>query len=115
MTPQPPRKALRRAASTEAASSGGALPRWRLLELGFDHAAVRREVDAERWQALGTHTVVLHTGPVGLEARRHVAVWEVAADVALVDGASALQAAGLTGWTEDEVHVSVPRNARCPW
>ncbi|KRE61628.1 hypothetical protein [Nostocoides sp. Soil756] len=113
-TPRPPRKALRRAARAAAETSGGALPRWRLLELGFDHAAVQREVDAERWQALGTHTVVLHTGPVGIEARRHAAVWEVAADVALVDGGSALQAAGLTGWSDDQIHVSVPRNARCP-
>lgn len=114
MTTSQPRKALRRAARSAAESSGGALPRWRLLELGFDHAAVRREIDAERWQQLGRHTVVLHTGSVGDDARRHAAVWEVAADVALVDGTSALLAAGMTGWTDGQVHISVPRNARCP-
>lgn len=116
MTTSPPsRKALRRAARAAAHASEGALPRRRLLELGFDAAAVQRQIDAERWQALGTHTVVLHTGSVSIGARRYAAVWEVAADAALVDGISALQVAGMTGWTDDGlVHVSVPRNARCP-
>ena len=41
-------------------------------------------------------------------------MWEVAEQVALVDGVSALQAAGLTGYTEDVIHVSVPRGAQCP-
>lgn len=58
----------------------------RLGELGFDHAAIAREVDNDRWQRLGTHTVALHTGPVSHEARRWRAVWEVAEGVALVDG-----------------------------
>ncbi len=82
--------------------------------LGYDHAAVQREVHGDRWQRLGTHTVALHTGPVSPEAMRWRAVWEVAARVALVDGVSALQAAGLTGFDEERVHVSVPRGAQCP-
>ena len=32
----------------------------------------------------------------------------------VLDGVSALQAGGLTGYIEDVVHVSVPRNAQCP-
>ncbi len=85
-----------------------------LVTLGYDHAAVRREVDGDRWQRLGTHTVALHTGPVSAEGNRWRAVWEVAADVALVDGVSALHAHGLTGFDEKRVHVSVPRDAQCP-
>ena len=81
---------------------------------GYDHAAIGREVDNDRWTRLGTHTVALHTGAVGAAALRWRAVWEVAEDVALVDGVSALQAVGLTGYTEDVVHVSVPRGAQCP-
>ena len=86
----------------------------RLVRLGYDHAAVRREVEVDRWQRLGTHTVALHTGPVSAEGNRWRAVWEVATDVALVDGVSALHAHGLTGFDEKHVHVSVPRGAQCP-
>ncbi len=109
-----PRRELRRIAKDAAAEHGGVLPLCRLVELGYDHAAVQREVDGDRWQRLGTHTVALHTGPVSAESDRWRAVWEVAAGVALVDGVSALQAAGLTGYTEQLVHVSVPRGAQCP-
>jgi hypothetical protein len=63
---------------------------------------------------LGTHTVALHTGTVGTAALHWRAVWEVAENVALVDGVTALQAAGLTGYAEDVIHVSVPRGAQCP-
>ncbi len=90
------------------------LTQGRLAGLGYDHAAVSREVDNDRWLRLGTHTVVLHTGEVGAAALRWRAVWEVAEHVALVDGVTALLAAGLTGYTEDVVHVSVPRGAQCP-
>lgn len=86
----------------------------RLAGLGFDHAAVAREVENDRWQRLGTHTVALHTGEVGPAALRWCAVWEVAQDVALVDGVTALVAGGLQGYTEDLLHVSVPRGAQCP-
>lgn len=86
----------------------------RLGDLGYDHAAVRREVEAERWVRHGRHTVALHSGELSDTARSWRAVWEVAEQVALIDGVSALRAAGLTGFTDPLVHVSVPRNARCP-
>jgi hypothetical protein len=97
-----------------AAEFDGVLPLWRLGGLGYDHAAIAREVVNDRWMRLGTHTVALHTGAVGAAALRWRAVWEVAAGCALVDGVSALQAAGLTGYAEHVVHVSVPRGAQCP-
>ena len=111
--PPPTRRERRRAAVQVAAGFDGALTLGRLARLGYDHAAVAREVDADRWTRLGTHTVVLHTGPVGAAALRWRAVWEAAEDVALVDGVTALHAAGLTGYTEDMLHLSVPRGARC--
>jgi len=86
----------------------------RLRGLGYDHAAISREVENDRWTRLGTHTIALHTGTLSTAALRWRAVWEVAEDVALVDGVTALQWAGLTGYTEDVVHVSVPRGAQCP-
>ena len=110
----PTRRERRRAAVARAAEFDGVLTLRRLGGLGYDHAAVCREVVNERWTRLGTHTVALHTGAVCPAALRWRAVWEVAESVALVDGVSALQAAGLTGYTEDVVHVSVPRGARCP-
>ncbi len=112
--PAPNRRARRHAAVKVAADFDGVLTLGRLKALGYDHAAVGREVDNERWTRLGTHTVALHTGPVDPAALRWRAVWEVAEQVALVDGVSALQAAGLTGYTEPVIHVSVPRGAQCP-
>lgn len=111
---RPSRRMLRHTARSAADEFGGVLTLARLRTLGYDHGAVRREVDNDRWQRLGTHTVALHTGPLSPEALRWRAVWEVAEGVALVDGVSALQAAGLLGYSEDLVHVSVPRGARCP-
>ncbi len=111
---RPSRRELRRAAVQRAAEHDGVLTLGRLKGLGYDHAAVSREVDNDRWTRLGTHTVALHTGLVDPAALRWRAVWEVAEQVALVDGVSALQAAGLTGYTEDVIHVSVPRGAQCP-
>ena len=110
----PTRKELRAAAVLTAEDHGGVLTLRRLRGLGYDHRAVAREVTADRWSRHGRHTVALHTAELSEQARRWRAVWEVAERAALLDGVSALQAAGLTGFTEDVVHVSVPRNARCP-
>jgi hypothetical protein len=113
-TQRPSRRALRRAAVDRAAEHDGVLTMGRLRGLGYDHAAISREVENDRWTRLGTHTIALHTGTLSTAALRWRAVWEVAEDVALVDGVTALQWAGLTGYTEDVVHVSVPRGAQCP-
>lgn len=90
------------------------LTRGRLVALGYDHAAIGRQVEADRWQVLGRHTVALHTGPVDATALRWRAVWEIAETVALIDGTTSLFAAGLEGYTDDVIHVSVPRGAQCP-
>ncbi len=82
-----------------------------LAALGIDARAIRREVDRGRWALHGRQTVALHTAPLSDTARRWRAVYEVGTRIALVDGISALQAAGLAGLQEDGVHVSVPHTA----
>lgn len=105
---------LRARARAAAEDFDGVLTLSRLDALGFDRGAVRREVAAERWVRHGAHTVALHTGALSPTAQHWRAVWEVAENVALLDGVSALHIAGLARFTDTVVHVSVPRNARCP-
>ena len=97
-----------------AAPFDGVLPRWQLHVLGFGRREIARAVKAGRWAGHGTHTIALHTGPLSERAARWRAIWETAQGVALLDGVSSLHAAGLTGFSERLIHVSVPRNARCP-
>lgn len=105
---------LRRRAEALAAEHGGVLSRAMLNELGIDRDAVARHVAADRWARHGRQTIAVHRGPLPDEATRWLAVWEVGADVAVVDGVSSLVVAGLTGFDEPRVHVSVTRNSRCP-
>ncbi len=97
----------RRRARREADAYDGVLSRRVLRALGVDRNAVAREVAAERWASHGTQTIAVHTGTLGLQARRWRAVWEVGEGIAAVDGVTALQAAGLTGYVDDDIHVSV--------
>ena len=53
----------------------------------------------------------MHTAPLGEDARRWRAVWEVGCGAAL-DGVTALHKAGMVGFTDDLVHVSVPQDTR---
>ena len=64
-------------------------------------------VAAGRWAVHGRHTIALHNGLLSPVAHRWRAVWEVGANAAL-DGVTALQAAGLTGFESALLHVSVP-------
>jgi hypothetical protein len=72
---------------------------------------IRREVAAERWAVHGHQTVAMTTAPLGVVASRWLAVWETGPKVAALDGVSALQHAGLTGFDDDTVHVSVKHTA----
>lgn len=89
-----------------AADQGGVVSRGQLRALGLGKDQVRTETRARRWAAHGRQTVAVHTAPLGEEARRWWALWEVGGNAAL-DGVTALQVAGLTGYEEDRVHVSV--------
>ncbi|MGH3424738.1 MAG: hypothetical protein ACRDO8_08425, partial [Nocardioidaceae bacterium] len=94
-----------------SASSCGMLSRDQLLQLGVTRAELQAELRAERWKAHGRETIAVHTGPLDEEMMRWFAVIEAGPRAAL-DGVSALQAAGLKGFTADTVRVSVPRGAR---
>ncbi|QGN59167.1 hypothetical protein [Nostocoides sp. HKS02] len=90
----------------------GVLPRAVLREHGWDRDAVARQVAADRWAIHGRQTVALHTAPLSPRAQRWRAIWEVGHRVAALDGVTALQASGLRGYADDEVHVSVKHTAR---
>ena len=90
------------------------MSRAELRALGWDRDAVARQVLAGRWALHGRQTVALHTSTLSEGARRWRGVWEVGSRVAALDGVTALQAAGLTGFRDDRVHVSVKHNAHVP-
>ncbi len=94
-----------------AADHGGVAHRRDLRSGGVSRADVRTEVTAGRWTADGTHTVVIGTGPLSADGARWRAVWESGAG-AVLDGISALHAAGLTGFTSPTITVSVPMASR---
>ncbi len=106
-------RGTRRAVEAAAEGQGGVLSRRQLARLGVDRDAVAREVRGGRWAVRGEATLAVHRGPLPEEAWRWRAVWEVGHRVAILDGVSSLLAAGLTGFEEPTVHVSVTRNSRC--
>lgn len=89
----------------------GVLSRRQLYAAGVTRAQVRAQLAARRWRRAGSQTIVLHTGPLPDGARRWAAVFE-AGPRAFLDGDSALVAAGLTGWHESALRVSVPRGVK---
>jgi very-short-patch-repair endonuclease len=98
----------RRAAVAAAEPFGGVLSRTMLRRMGVDRHAVAREVSGDRWRAHGDQTIALHTQHLGVPALWWRALWEVGCRTAALDGASALEAAGVTGYDSSVVHVSVP-------
>jgi hypothetical protein len=97
----------RRFARAAAVPFGGVLSRRRLRSLGIDARMILREVRAERWRTWGRQTVALHTGELDVLASRWRAVWEVGERIAVLDGVSSLDAAGMVGFKESDMHVSV--------
>jgi hypothetical protein len=93
-----------------AVEADGVVSRAALRDLGIDRHAVSREVAAGRWRLHGRQTVAVHTGPLSRVATWWRAVWEVGHG-AVLDGVSALHAAGLEHFRSDHVHVSVPHQA----
>lgn len=106
------RRALLLRAAEHAEPSGGVLSRATLRTLGADRRFVARQVAAGRWRTHGRQSVAVHTGPLDVLGHRWRAVHEVAASA--LDGVTALQVAGLTGITEDVIHVSVHHLAQAP-
>ncbi len=114
--PGPPRRRLSRAERARiggevAADHDGVAHRKDLRARGVTRADVRTEVAAGRWRTEGLHTVIIGTGAMSEEARGWHAVWE-SGPGAILDGVSALQAAGLKGFTHTTIDVSLPRANR---
>jgi very-short-patch-repair endonuclease len=110
-TPSGPAR-RRRLVAAEANKYGGVLSRPILRNLGVDHRAVAREVAAERWRMVGRQTVAIHLGPLPVEAHRWRAIWEIGPGGPALDGVTALQTLGLSGFDEDRLHVSVAHGWR---
>jgi len=102
----------RRAIARElAAEHGGVAHRLALAQLGIDRFGVRNEVAAGRWFKVGRHTVAVDSPQLGAVAQRWRAVWESGSGARL-DGASALLAAGMTGFEPPVIDVSLPKASR---
>ena len=93
-----------------AEGQGGVASRRQLYSAGMTEIHVRRAVESGRWQLHGRQTVAVHTAPLDVVARRWRGVWEVGEAIAAIDGATALQAAGLKGYDDDRIHVSAKHN-----
>lgn len=98
-----------RVAGAIAADQDGVCSREQLRASGITRDDVRHEIAAGRWHSRGNQTVQIKPG--GPDAERRRAIWEVRGQARL-DGVTALQAAGLAGWTETTMHVSVPEGTR---
>lgn len=110
-TPDQRRVRRHRDLDSVAAEQAAVVARRQLYTIGFTRAEVRWQVRARRWQLLGRHCIVTHTGPLTLEAQHWAAVLE-GGPRAMVDGESALVLAGLEHYEVTRIRVSVPRGAR---
>lgn len=90
----------------------GVLSRDLLRAHGVDHHAITRQVEGARWRLLGRQAVALNHDEPSLRALAWRALWEVRRAGAAIDGATALELAGLTGYQARTVTVSVPWETR---
>lgn len=97
---------VHRRVQAASADYGYVIRRRELRELGVTRWQADAHVEAGRWVRLGTQTFGTRPGPLDDHAQRWRAVWEAGEGIAQIDGVSALQAAGLHGWSEDTVHIS---------
>ncbi len=87
----------------------GILSRRQLYAAGLCRGEVRAEVRAGRWRPVGGQCVQVQPSLNG-----HARFWRAVLEVgprAVLDGASALIASGLSGITEDHVQMAVPKSA----
>lgn len=111
VTPSCPVGAGRRALATRlAADHGGVVHRRELARYGVGRNAIRDEIAAGRWIRAGRHTVAIDA-VLSREAWHWWAVWESGAGARL-DGASALESAGMTGFTARTIEITLPARNR---
>ncbi|MEZ5092035.1 hypothetical protein [Nocardioides sp.] len=94
-----------------AADQANIISRRQLYGLGVTRSQLRAQLVARRWRRCLSQSISITTGPLTVEARRWVAVFE-GGPRGFLDGSAALLAAGLEGFTADAIRVSVPRGAR---
>jgi hypothetical protein len=73
--------------------------------------AVRHRVSSGRWQRPHRLVFVTHSGPIGSDAARWIAVLATG-DRAVLGGVTALQSAGLCGYETAAIHVLLPARHR---
>lgn len=105
------RQLRRRHAHGLAGSQAGMLHRRQLYREGWTPEQVEAEIRAGRWQRTGWQTLATYTGPLPQSARWWWAVLETGPR-SVIAGATALQAAGLTGLDEPTMHVAAPKSSR---
>lgn len=93
-----------------AAPYDGVVRRADLLGEGLSDHDVRTEIDRGVWHRVGVHTISVEGTRLSGRGPMWRALWE-AGPRAVLDGPTALLAAGLKGWEEAQVHVSLPNNA----
>lgn len=109
--PRLPRSERQRRAAWIASQHEGLAHRKELRAQGVTRHHVRVEAVAGRWAVLGRHTVGIGAGqPLTGGARLWWALWE-SGSRAILDGVSALQAAGLTGFEARCIDVTLPRDS----
>ena len=94
-----------------AADQGGVVSRRQLYALGVTRWMVVANVRAHRWRRIGDQSICVHTGPMTPVGDWWAAVFQ-GGPRAFLDGASALEAAGLQHYSSLRVRVSVPRGAK---
>ena len=114
-TTAPPSPAARRAARASrarlAATTTGSRTAGTCALVGVTRADVRTRGGRRPLAHRGLHTVVIGTAAMFRRGATLAAVWE-SGPGAILDGVSALQAAGLRGFIPDAIDVSVPRRNR---
>ena len=98
-------------ALSAAREQAGVLSLDQLRRLGVTRSQIRAQLVARRWQRVHSQVLATHNGPLTEEGTLWAAVLE-GGPQAYLDGASALIAEGMTGFTSDTIRVSVPMSAR---
>lgn len=110
-TPAELRKHRLAQALATAAEQEDVISLQQLRHHGVTRGQVRARVAGGRWRRVHSQVLAVHTGPLPERSRWWAAVLE-GGPSAVLDGVSALLAAGLTGFDVDTIRVSVPRGSR---
>lgn len=94
-----------------AADQGGVISRPQLLALGVSRGQIRANIAGQRWRKVRTQAIAISTGELTMTGEQWAGVIE-AGPRAVLDGASALIASGLSGYDEESLRISVPRSSR---